>query len=201
MNIKQEWEKRPPRFQPKCLADLWDDFVWRRSLPDSPINTRRDNIPDWCAEAPSARIALKRAVASRRPNGKMHNHQSKVSAALPSLYLVLSRNLRHLCSSKSFDNLHTRIARLAPKGIGEMTVYDVSVRFGAYLGLKPEMIYMHAGTRGGLNAMMGTKFGSRHKVFPMWLMPMELQEEDPDEVEDFLCTYRDAFELVLPTPH
>lgn len=197
MNIMKEWARRPPIFQdPPTLSDLWEDFMTRRSDEQSPICRFRDDIPEFCARSETMGIALWRAVKSRRPNGKMHNHQSKVSGTLGKLGLILSRNRMTLASSPTFDVLYHRIKRLAPKGIGEMTTYDVAVRFGAYLGLKPEMIYMHAGTRAGLNALMGTKFGSRHEMFPMWMLPTELQDKDPDTVEDFLCTYRMAFELL-----
>lgn len=193
MNIEKEWERDPPTRPMNSLENLWRDFMKRRADPASPVCRFRDNIPEYCQEADNAREALRRAVASIRPNGKMHNHQSKVSSSLPNFFSILSRRRGHLAVSPSFDVLYHRIKRLAPKGIGEMTVYDVAVRFGAYLGLKPEMIYMHAGTRSGLNALMGTKFGPRHEVMPMWLLPAELQDKDPDTVEDFLCTYRSAF--------
>jgi hypothetical protein len=193
MNIEKEWERDPPVEPMTSLAALWRDFERRRADPASPVHRFRDNIPDWCVQSENASVALWRAVKSIRPNGKMHNHQSKVSRSLDNFARALSRRRGHLALSPNFDILYHRIKRLAPKGIGEMTVYDVATRFGAYLGLKPEMIYMHAGTRSGLNALLGTKFGSRHEVMPMWLLPTELQDKDPDTVEDFLCTYRSAF--------
>jgi hypothetical protein len=191
MNILREWELRPPREPMTSMAALWRDFTWRRADPTSPICTQRDNIPDWCKEASSPREALERAVRSKRPNGKMHNHQSKVSKALPKYERVLTENLPMLAASGTFDRLHRVMTRLAPAGIGPMTVYDVAVRFGAYLNLEPDVIYVHAGTEAGLKAI---GFVTIEGTVPMWRLPFILRNRRPDDVEDFLCTYRIAFE-------
>lgn len=35
------------------------------------------------------------------------------------------------------------------RSIGELAVYDISCRIGASLGLSPDCVYLHAGTREG----------------------------------------------------
>lgn len=198
MNIEREWELRPPREPMTSMGALWRDFTWRRADPTSPICTTRDNIPEWCREAMHAREALARAVRSKRPNGKMHNHQSKVSLALPKYEFVLAANLGKLEASGSFERLHRVMWKLRSDGIGPMTVYDVATRFGAYLSLEPDRIYVHAGTKAGLKAL-------NVRIFPgdggiqtvsMNRLPYILRNRRPDDVEDFLCTYRMAFEAL-----
>lgn len=131
---------------------------------------------------------------SIRPNGKMHNHQSKVSKALPTLEDKLQSRIKVLLRSTTFGQLYISIDLLKTPGIGPMTVYDVAVRFGAWLELYPEDIYIHAGTAAGLKALgIDTRGWSR---FPMELLPRILRRKDPDTVEDFLCTYRFAFERI-----
>lgn len=191
MNILREWELRPPREPMTSMAALWRDFTWRRADPTSPICTQRDNIPDWCKEASSPREALERAVRSKRPNGKMHNHQSKVSKALPKYEYVLTQNLPLLATSKHFDKLHRSMWLIRTDGIGPMTVYDVAVRFGAYLSLEPDRIYVHAGTKAGLEALGIRVLGD---TVNMKRLGFTLQNRRPDDVEDFLCTYRIAFD-------
>jgi hypothetical protein len=199
MNIEREWELRPPREPMTSMGALWRDFTWRRADPASPICRDRDNIPDWCREAWTADEALRRAVRSKRPNGKMHNHQSKVSLALPkyerTLKYVVLPNINKI-EGKSFDYLHKVLWKCRTTGIGPMTVYDVAVRFGAYLSLEPDRIYVHAGTLAGLKALGIRIFpgDSEIRTVAMKSLPYLLRNRRPDDVEDFLCTYRMAFE-------
>jgi hypothetical protein len=193
MNILKEWERDPPSEPMKSMPALWHDFKKRRDDPKSPVCRFRDNIPDACAQDLSGQVALRRAVRSIRPNGKMHNHQSKVSPALPGLEEKLLRHLSALTVAATFGQLYHTIDILKTKGIGPMTVYDVAVRFGAWLELKPETIYIHAGTAAGLKAL-GIKTRPGEFTIGMEELPPILRRKDPDEVEDFLCTYRLAFE-------
>jgi hypothetical protein len=193
MDILKEWERDPPRTEMTTMTALWYDFKRRRRDPASPICRFRDDIPDACAQDITAERALSRAVRSIRPNGKMHNHQSKVSKTLPLLEERLIGSLPVLAKSDTFGYLYSSIELRSPKGIGPMTTYDVAVRFGAYLGLKPDSIYLHAGTLAGLKAL-GLNTRGCFKTFPMEILPAILRNKDPDEVEDFLCTYRLAFE-------
>jgi hypothetical protein len=193
MNILKEWERDPPNGPVDTMTGLWYDFKRRRRDPKSPVCRFRDNIPDACAAADSPYEALSLAVRSIRPNGKMHNHQSKVSKALPALEERLMESIGALTKATTFGQLYSMIELRSGHGIGPMTIYDVAVRFGAYLGVKPDAIYLHAGTLAGLKAL-GLKTRGWFLSFPMELLPAILRNKDPDEVEDFLCTYRLAFE-------
>jgi hypothetical protein len=174
---------------------LWRDFTWRRADPESPVCKLRDNIPDACAEDHYLAAAIRRAVSSIRPNGKMHNHQSKVSGHLSFFKAALIWNIKSIAKAETFGQLYHTVDMLKTSGIGPMTVYDVSVRIGAYMSLKPDRIYLHAGTKLGLKAL-GIKPWPREVSVPMELLPPPLDRQDPDTVEDFLCTYRSAFERI-----
>jgi hypothetical protein len=193
MDILKEWERDPPRTEMTTMTALWYDFKHRRRDPYSPICRFKDNIPEICAWDVDAETALCRAVRSIRPNGKMHNHQSKVSKALPELENKLLMSISNLTKNETFNQLYFMIDDLKTPGIGPMTVYDVAVRFGAFLKLKPEKIYIHAGTAAGLKTL-GIRVKQREMSIPMEILPAVLRNKDPDEVEDFLCTYRLAFE-------
>src|SRR5215831_16544392 len=158
INILKEWERDPPRTEMSTMTALWYDFKRRRRDPKSPVCRFRDNIPEYCAEAESADEAIRRAVRSIRPNGKMHNHQSKVSKALPAFEDRLLTSSVSLTRMTTFGQLYSYIEMLATPGIGPMTTYDVAVRLGAWAKLKPSAIYFHAGTLAGLKALgMNTK--------------------------------------------
>ena len=193
MDIKKEWERDPPPGPMNTMTALWYDFKRRRRDPKSPVCYNRDNIPDACALDPTPEAALSRAVRSIRPNGKMHNHQAKVSRSLPEFEDRLMMSLKSLIKAETFGQLYTMIELRSGHGIGPMTIYDVATRFGAYLGVKPQAIYLHAGTLAGLKELKLNTKGCL-MTFPMELLPAILRNKDPDEVEDFLCTYRLAFE-------
>jgi hypothetical protein len=125
----------------------------------------------------------------------MHNHQSKVSRALPAYEAELVKRLPRLVASETFGHLYYMLWNYRTPGIGPTTVYDVATRFGAYLELRPERIYLHAGVNMGLKALHIDLRGF-DETFPMDLLPAVLRNKPPDEVEDFLCTYRMAFDLL-----
>jgi hypothetical protein len=81
----------------------------------------------------------------------------------------------------------------ALRGIGVLTVFDVANHLGAYLGLEPEVVYLHAGTAGGARVL-----GLDHRAET--LDPAELPTAfgclRPYEIEDCLCIYQDALETI-----
>jgi len=175
------------------MTALWYDFKRRRRDPRSPVCRNRDDIPDYCRDCIVGRIALGLAVRSIRPNGKMHNHQVKVKRALPAYEEKLQNKYKILLKMENFHQLWVVFDTSRTPGIGPMTVYDVAVRFGAWRRMKPGKIYIHAGTSAGLKAL-GINPSFWGETIPMDALPAILRNKDPDEVEDFLCTYRLAFE-------
>jgi hypothetical protein len=75
--------------------------------------------------------------------------------------------------------------------MNEMYVYDAAKRMGAYLGLKANKVYLHAGVRKGVEAL-----GLDVKGRP-WVefddLPRALRELSVDHLENFLCIYRKHF--------
>jgi hypothetical protein len=178
------------------LTALWYDFKRRRRDEKSPICRFRDDIPGLCASQATAEDALRLAVRSKRASGKMHTHQSKVSKALPLFERSLFDHLGSLAVAKNFDQLYRMMELIATPGIGPLTLYDVATRFGAYLGLKPERIYLHTGAQDGVRALRVTTSGHEDSI-PMDRLPAILRNKDPDEVEDFLCCYCSVFPLLF----
>lgn len=191
MDIRREFDKHPPMEPLTSLAAMVRDWK-RRTAPGGGLDVKRDAVVEFCREAPSYRVAVYRAVASRDRNGKMHNHQSKVRESARNL--LGDRIIEEIVTAEDFDMLHDFIDELKPWGIGPVTVYDVSVRIGAFLGLEPQSLYLHAGVLAGWEALMGplasrAQFGRvRRMDWPMALIGMKA-----DDVEDFLCTYRSLF--------
>jgi hypothetical protein len=106
------------------------------------------------ARQPSLSLAVKLAVLSETEDRKRHPHQRRLSAStLRRAHAELDQCQPGNCSS--FDELFQMVDNAigAIHGIGPLTVYDTAYRIGEYLNLKPERIYLHAGTREGAQAL------------------------------------------------
>lgn len=191
MDIQREFDARPPREPLTSLSALVRDWQWRTAEQ----TLTRDPVMDWCAEATSFPMAVWRACRSRGKNGKMHNHQSKVREVNRQALAIriLTRIPAAHRGFTDFDDLHDEIEELAPPGIGPVTIYDVSVRISAYLGIEPATLYLHAGVRQGWEALTSQKSNGLKRIKHQYL-PKQLRVLPADEVEDFLCTYRSVLD-------
>ena len=75
-------------------------------------------------------------------------------------------------------------------GIGPVTIYDTAQRIGYRLGLAPDRVYLHAGTREGARKL---GLDTSHEYLLPEELPFPLQKLAPADVEDFLCRYKDKF--------
>jgi hypothetical protein len=133
--------------------------------------------------------AIQRAALCILPCGKRHPHQRRLSkAVLQEAEQRLQAVRDELATVHNFEDLYGQIEReIGPmRGIGALTVYDVAHRIGAFLGKKPSLVYLHAGTKRGA-AAFGLK---RASVYPDELPP-PFSALSPDEIEDCLCIYKD----------
>jgi hypothetical protein len=139
-------------------------------------------------QAGSFREAISRAVASEYPQGKRHPHQRRIPRqVLRDAEVVLQRQGDRLAALRDFDALHRLVASTAGgvKGIGELAVYDIAHRIGAYQGLAPDRVYLHAGTRAGARAL-----GLDGKVADLAAFPTEFAALTAAEIEDCLCIFK-----------
>lgn len=69
-------------------------------------------------------------------------------------------------------------------------MYDVAFRIGSFLGIEPDLVYLHAGTCKGARLL-----GVRGKVARVDEFPDALRRLEPWQLEDFLCRYAKKFVL------
>lgn len=164
------------------------------------MDVKADDIPGMCAESETFADAVWIACASRRRNGRMHTHQTKVSvdARREFGYRIIAQYDWDTAfgRGKDFDRFYDKLWEIRPAGIGPLTTYDVATRLGAFLKLEPTMIYLHTGARLGWDAMWGASDWPR-TASAVWRVPPvswpeALRQLSADMAEDFLCTYRDA---------
>ena len=138
--------------------------------------------------------AIRRAAMAERFNESKnqwnrHDHQRRLKrSSLEAAYESLQGVAFSEC--KSFHDVFLIVEKAIGSipGVGELMVYDTSLRIGANLGLEPERVYLHSGTRKGA-ARLGLRTESD------WLLPTQLptdlQTLTPSQVEDLLCIYKD----------
>ena len=133
--------------------------------------------------------ALKNAV---RPGGRKHDHQFRIPVdVLNEAERRLQASADDLLLAPDFAALHDLVERaISPaRGIGELAVYDISLRVGAFLGKGPALVYLHRGTRAGAATL-----GFRGKVIDPKLLPATFSRLTAAEIEDCLCIYKDQLD-------
>ena len=145
----------------------------------------------YYAGLPSMSEAVHRASRAERPDGKRHDHQTRIRC---SALEQAERQLAHLNLNavQDFNDLHSFIAGAIGRvpGVGKLMVYDTSLRIGAKLGLEPEVVYLHAGTRAGAKAL-GLDFSALY--LHVSDLPTPFRSLRPREIEDALCIYKRHF--------
>ena len=137
-------------------------------------------------------------LASRAENeiGKRLAHQRRLPRrVLAQVESALMASRRLLSNAHTFAELHSTVARLIGQihGVGELMIYDTALRIGAWRGLKPKAVYLHAGTRAGARAL---GLGSARTSIPRAEIPAGLRRLAPHEIEDVLCIYKDQLSYV-----
>jgi hypothetical protein len=144
-------------------------------------------VTDFANESsPSA--AIRRAALCELKIGKRHDHQRRIPKWLLEQIETKLRAIRPKFSkAASFDALHRLVEQEigGMKGIGALTVYDISHRIGAYFGKAPERVYLHAGVRVGARAL-----GISGDSFEPNILPKPFARLAPSEIEDCLCIYK-----------
>jgi hypothetical protein len=148
-----------------------------------------DPVVDFCRKAEDLPEAIWRACDGRREDGKMFSKGSCVrTKSKRELYERLLEV--GVSNATDFDQLYDMIDHCRPWGIGDMYIYTVTERVGAYLGLKPEFnLYLHAGPLVGWKRLTGRR-ERRHRV-PFDEVPAALRRLPNYHVENFLCELRD----------
>ena len=144
----------PPKEPLTSLDAICRDFKWRFKK-----TKKTDQVVKFCRKAPDFSTAVIRACEARDEYGKHHNHQSKVDIEARRKFArkIIKLANRGALDVGNFDRMHDGMDDIKPYGIGPVTVYDVAVRVGAYLGIYPKSVYMHAGVREGLKALEDRK--------------------------------------------
>lgn len=133
--------------------------------------------------------AIQRAARSLF-QGKLHPHQHRLGyERMRDCASVLRRHVQALAAASDFAVLHEALERiLRPvRGYGALAIYDIAERIGWHLGLEPEHVYLHSGTRDGALVLDPSIRGRR---IDLSALPPEIGRLTPAQAENFLCIYK-----------
>lgn len=139
---------------------------------------------------------LEYAAYAKLRNGKRHPHQYRLKrSALRNAHKQLKAYKNDLLSCSTFHQLYEAVQDAISDigGIGELMVYDTAHRIGAYLKLRPNKVYLHAGTRTGAVAL---GFDGSEESIDRKDLPKPFQKLKPEEIEDCLCIYKKAIRRI-----
>jgi hypothetical protein len=99
---------------------------------------------------------------------------------------------RDIARCATFDHLHGLVLRTVRHiwKNAELYAYDTSLRIGAKLGLKPDKVFLHRGTRIPARTLGLT---TNVPFLDVSALPSGLRGVEASELEDMLCLYKDEF--------
>lgn len=171
----------------------------RLSLKELVVRFRREHAGKLEEELqffqtlPSIDIVIEHIATATDGDGRCFDHQFRIlRAARPKARAILTRSAEKLRDCSSFHQLHSLLDELLSPifGLGSLYVYDSALRLGAFLGLTPKFVYLHAGTRKGARVL---GLGAGREYLETRELPAPLQILTADQIESFLCTYRALF--------
>ena len=157
------------------------------------IRPRAQAELQWFEAQPSLQRAIEHAALATNSRGKRYLHQRRLKRkTLEQALDILLAHKRQLRKAESFDKVFQLVETALEDvfGVGELYVYDTSLRVGAKLGLFPTKVYLHAGTRVGARAL---GFDQKAKTLSRSVLPPALRALEPHEIEDMLCIFKDKF--------
>ena len=150
----------------------------------------------WFASAKNIKEAIARAVSSElnEDGNYMSSHQRRIGRAkLAKAAIYFGRMAEEYASATNFEQVYAITKSVStPKElrIGELARYDFSTRVSAFLNLKPESVYLHAGTRTGARNLGYLHENEIQKTELIQKHP-ELETLSPDDIENLLCIFKD----------
>jgi hypothetical protein len=134
------------------------------------------------------------AAPSVRPDGNRHPHQRQSTQELQEMEAKLQARAPDLGKCAAFHELFNLVGEIIRKRkVGDLAVYDVATRIGAYLGLEPELVYLHAGTKEGALAL---GLGRGRRTLAVHELPEAFWQLKPREIEDCLCIFKDRLRAI-----
>jgi len=150
-----------------------------------------DKHLEYCVGQDSLKAAIEIAAKAIDQFDNIHNHQRRNGRlALGKFAKNLALKEQLISRASDFDELISIVQNAKCDKIGELAIYDTAYRIGNYLGILPEKIYLHSGTREGAKALIGRAAGKTYILQTDLPSPFQRPDLTPAEIEDILCIYK-----------
>lgn len=124
------------------------------------------------------------------PGGKKNSHQNRIpKETLENFKKEIKKQKEAISECRTFDELLGISENSTIDGIGLLTEYDIAFRYGWQIGIYPDKVYLHAGTKIGAKNLGIVKRGAKYLTKEE--LPAYLKAIEPWMVEDFLCVEKD----------
>jgi len=177
------------------MLNCYNEYI-HQHLSNQNDNCSCDSLMQFVVNQPDIEKAIKIAVNSRDETGKMNYHQSRVPREAYGKFGKALVNIKDkIEKSTDFDQLFTVIQTEGKKihGVGELFIYDTAFRIGQKLKIYPDRIYLHRGTRIGVERFMGRKIHNGYILKEQLKPPFDTCPLECWQLEDFFCIYKDIF--------
>ena len=152
----------------------------------------KNDFINYICEQKNIDDVIKISAMSRDRNNKIFPHQERVyTISLINYTQSLLKVKNKIKKVKTFEKLYNILFDNKVSGIGDLTCYDIAMRIGQYLNIFPDYIYIHSGTKIGLENLLNKK------IKDVYIKKEELPEPFcncnliPIQLEDLLCHFKD----------
>lgn len=108
----------------------------------------------------------------------------------------LLKRMNDILKVKNFDEIFQIVSECKVKGFGELSIYDTSMRIASHFNIEPDKVYLHAGTRKGMEILEEKGYfeqgSSKKKYIEIKDMPKPMQKFKAAETEHMLCSMKDS---------
>jgi hypothetical protein len=140
-----------------------------------------------CSECECLEVAIEMAATARNSANKKHYHQYRIpNATLDRFAMLLLDEAKTVRECRSFEELHELVSSLSIVGISELTVYDTACRIGGFLKIYPSAVYLHRGTRAGVEQLFGRV---KEDYIPVSSLPEPFRSSglSPMDIANWFC--------------
>jgi hypothetical protein len=154
---------------------------------------KRDKWIKYCVELPTLKEAIIAAATARNKNNEKHSHQRRVkNEKLNKLAEKLLLRENEIKTIKDFDSLLDLITKTYVFDTdNELAYYDTAIRLGFRLNKLPRRIYLHAGTRTGIERLLRHETDNDFTLKFLLPEPFKNCDLTEYELEDLFCIYKD----------
>lgn len=163
--------------------------IFKEFLDKDVINN--DRVVSFCLKQKSLPDAIKIAVLSRDGNNKKHPHQYRIKNILLEEFCEKILSIENkITKNLKFEQLLKLITKEKISGIGSLTTYDIALRIGYYIKIKPDLIYLHAGAKTGALNFFGRKIKNNYLTKDEFVAKVDdFNNFSCEEIEAFLCIH------------